>query len=72
MLKMRTKRAKICHFYAQIVKFGLILIYLKLFGGKKIFLGEDAPHAPCGATTAEKHKWVHNSPSTLHRRECKI
>ena len=41
---MRAKRATICHFYAEIAKFGLIVTYLKLFGGKlggggKIFFG---------------------------------
>ena len=33
---MRAKRAKICHFYTEIVKFGLILTHLKIFGGGKL------------------------------------
>ena len=40
-----------CHFYAEIVKFGLILTHLSLFWDKcwaKIFLGK---MPPCGATT---------------------
>ena len=41
---------QICHFYTEIVKFGLILTHLKLFGGKlgggkKIFFWENA-HTP--------------------------
>ena len=44
-VKMHMKWAKICHFYAEIVKFGLILTHLKSFWEKvraatKIFLGE--------------------------------
>ena len=51
--KMHAMHVKICHFYAEVVKFGLIFItHLKLFwaancgDGQKIFLG------PCGTTTA--------------------
>ena len=45
---MRSSHAKMCHFNAEPVKFGLILTHLKLFwgqtgGGKKIFLGKMHP-----------------------------
>ena len=48
-VKTCAKRAKICHFYAEIVKFWLILTHLKLFlektGGQKILgLGVNAPN----------------------------
>ena len=48
--KMPTKHTKICHFYAEIVKFGLIFIHLKLFlGQENIFFlggGTNAPMPP--------------------------
>ena len=48
------KACKSLPFYAEIVKFGLILAHLKLFWGKggNIILGENAPYA---ATTASLH-----------------
>ena len=44
--------AKICHFYAEIVKFGLILTHLNLFGGKleggqENIWGSNAPIQSC-------------------------
>ena len=43
-------------FDADIVKFGLVLTHFSLFGrgqtgGKKIFLGENAPMPTCGTAT---------------------
>ena len=48
-----------CHFYAEILKSGLIVKHFKLFGGKleegkKIFGGDKRPHAPSGAATAQQ------------------
>ena len=47
---MCAKRAKICHFYAEIAKFGLILIYLKFIlegdNWGKENIGENAPYSP--------------------------
>ena len=59
---MCAKRSRICHFYAEIAKFGLILTHLKLFrgkrggGGKKIIFGgggqmPNASMPPCGTAT---------------------
>ena len=44
-VKNARKARKKCYFYAKIVKFGLILTYLKLFGGQM------PPMPPSGATT---------------------
>ena len=44
------KAHKNCNFYAEIVKFGLILTHLKLFWGQEnIFFwgGDKCPYAPC-------------------------
>ena len=46
-----------CHFYGEIVKFGLILTHLKLFrgqtgGARQHFEGKMPPMPPCGAATA--------------------
>ena len=44
--KIHAKRTKICNIYAEIVKFGLILTHLKLFGGmgeQENILGENDP-----------------------------
>ena len=53
-LKILPWHAKICHFYPEIAKFGLILTHWKLLlGGKKIFFGRGKwPHAPCDIATA--------------------
>ena len=47
----KSSRAKICH--DEIVKFGLILTYLKLFSGQTGGRGggKNAPMPPCGAAT---------------------
>ena len=43
----KNARAKICHFYAKIVKFGLILTHFEIiWGGQENILGANAPHAP--------------------------
>ena len=53
-LKRQSKHTKKIYllFYTEIIKFGLILIHLSLFGGKlggkKIFFGLNTPlHTPC-------------------------
>ena len=52
MSKMRVKHTKNCHFYPEIVKLWLILkLFLGQTGGKKIFLGGNAPMPTCGTTT---------------------
>ena len=54
-LKRGTKHAKICHFYAKIVKFELILTHLKLFGvnggGQENIFLRKYPMPPCGTAT---------------------
>ena len=44
---MRGSAQKKCYFYAKIVKFGLILTYLKLFGGARKYFGGKCPPPPC-------------------------
>ena len=52
-----------CHLYAEIVKFGLILTHLKLFGGgkwdegKKNILGENTPMLPPPPVLPLYHKY---------------
>ena len=69
---MHAKHAKICcfcHFYAEIVKFGLILTHLTLCGGKleggKIFLGKMPPVPRCGAASTIWIKWLGCRTSTV-------
>ena len=77
---MHTKCTKICHFYAEIVKFGLNLTLLKQTwektGGARKMLG-NAPMTPCGATTdlrcccqKKKKKKEKEKETTLFKEMC--
>ena len=48
------KNCYLCHFYVEMVKFGLILTHLKIIFGEKYFFWENAPMPPFSATTGKK------------------
>ena len=59
---MRAKHAKICHFYAEIVKFGLIFYKFEIIwagqtggGGQENIWGQ---MPPCGAATGQVNSYT--------------
>ena len=69
---MRAKLTKNCHFYAEMIKFGLILTHLKLFreqiGGKIIlsfFLGGWMPHVPYGPVSPLQARVAYSCPNQI-------
>ena len=67
-LKKRAKSAKICHFYAKIIKFGIIIMpYKQLVKLTLCFFTSKSTDRLCTASNISQRTRTHWNPWDLHR-----